>query len=81
MPVAGATEAQRIALSMLNDVRLSDVNQLAATDAGGRRGQLTALLETQNASLPKLLEALTRRYFSIVGMEPTWARARSRTEQ
>ena len=76
----GRTEAQRLALSMVNDVRLADVNELAPTDPAGYRQHLKRLLEAQNQNVPRLSEALTRRYFSVVGTEPTWARARSRAE-
>ena len=73
----GRTEAQRAALSMLNAVRLADVEGLAQLDAGGARPALTTLLVLQIETLPRLLDAITRRYFSMTEKEPHWVRARS----
>ena len=77
----GRTEAQRIALALLNDVQLADVVRLSEVDPNGRRIDLAGLLNTASARIPRLSEAITRRYFSVVGVEPTWARARSRVDQ
>ncbi|MFM9938961.1 MAG: circularly permuted type 2 ATP-grasp protein [Hyphomicrobiaceae bacterium] len=74
------TEVQRIALAMLNDVRLSDAVRLAEPEANGRRVALIALLDGIVAQAPQLSEAITRRYFSVIEREPRWARARSRQE-
>ena len=74
------TEVQRIALAMLNDVRLADINRLAEADVDGRRPMLIALLSTQLARVPELSDALTRRYFSVVENKPKWMRAQSRQE-
>ena len=76
----GRTEVQRIALAMLNDVRLADVGRLAEVDGSGRRPALVTLLEAQIARLPQLSDAITRRYFNVVEKEPKWIRARSRQE-
>ena len=77
-PGRGRTEAQRIVLAMINDIRLADVVKLAETEAGGRRPALSALLESHTTQLPQLTDALTRRYFSVIEKEPKWARAKSR---
>lgn len=76
----GRTEVQRTALALLNDVRLADVVKLAASDGNGRRPALGALLGAQVERIPQLSDAITRRYFSVVEKEPTWVRARSRSE-
>jgi len=73
----GRTEVQLIALSMLNEVRLADVVRLAEADKDGQRPALAALLQAQVERIPKLSDALTRRYFSVVEKEPKWVRARS----
>ncbi len=77
----GRTEVQRIALAMLNEVRLVDVVKLAELDGAGRRSALSALLGAQIQNCPLLSDALTRRYFSVVETEPKWVRARSRQEK
>ena len=82
LPQAGKgherTEIQRMALSMLNDVRLTDVATLAEVQDDGRRSQLSMLLAAQVTRIPQLSDGLTRRYFSVVEKGPRWARARSR---
>ncbi len=77
----GRTEVQRIALAMLNEVRLTDVAKLAELDGKDRRGALIALLDSQIKNCPQLSDALTRRYFSVVEREPQWVRSRSRQEK
>jgi uncharacterized circularly permuted ATP-grasp superfamily protein/uncharacterized alpha-E superfamily protein len=80
----GRTEVQRMALGMLNEVRLADVVQLAEADGTGQHmGQRTGLsnmLSAQIERIPQLTDALTRRYFSVVEKEPKWVRARSRQD-
>ena len=72
------TEAQRTALSMLNDVRLTDVTLLAQAESDGQRLALSRLLSAQVDRLPQLSDAITRRYFSVVETGPGWVRAQSR---
>jgi uncharacterized alpha-E superfamily protein len=77
------TEVQRMALAMLNDVRLADVVTLALVNpAGGnqsgRRVALAALLTSECERVSQLSDALTRRYFSVVEKEPRWTRTSAR---
>ena len=74
------TEVQKIALAMINDIKLADVSRLAEADGEGRRVALTALLQAQIQRIPDLSDALTRRYFSIVEDKPKWMRAQSRQD-
>jgi uncharacterized alpha-E superfamily protein len=76
----GRTDVQRMALGMLNAVRLADVVGLAARDNTGQRSALAGMLSAQIERVPHLSDALTRRYFSVVEKEPKWVRARSRQE-
>ena len=76
----GRSEVQRSALAMLSDVRLADVVRLAQFDGRRQRPELTALLEGQIDRVSQLLDAITRRYFSVVEKEPKWVKARSRVE-
>lgn len=78
--VAGRTEVQRIALAMLNDVRLTDVVKLAELDAAGQRTSLVALLKSLVERIPLLSDAITRRYFNVVEKEARWVRARTLQE-
>lgn len=74
----GRSDVQRVALTMLNEVRLSDAGRLADVDGKGQRAMLIALLDSIIAQVPVLSEMLTRRYFSVIETAPKWARARSR---
>ena len=74
------TEVQRIALAMLSDIRLADINRLVETDPDGSRPALTALLTAQIGRIPEISETLTRRYFSILENKPKWMRAQSRQD-
>ncbi len=76
----GRTEVQRIALSMLSDVRLVDVGRLSDADGNGQRAALINLIDAQITRLPQLSDAITRRYFSVVEKESKWVRARSRQD-
>lgn len=71
---------QRLALSLLSDLQVADVNDLALCSADGRRAALAALLERQLRSLPELSDAIGRRYFNLVEKGARWVRARSRTD-
>jgi uncharacterized alpha-E superfamily protein len=76
----GRTDAQRIALALLTDVRLADVTALAATvtTAAPQRPELGALLIGEIDGIERLSDAITRRYFNVVEKEQAWVRARSR---
>jgi uncharacterized alpha-E superfamily protein len=70
----GRTEVQRRALALLNTIRLADVFALAEKDAEGRRPDLARLLASQVEGIPLLSDAITRRYFSVLGEETRWVR-------
>ncbi len=73
-------EEQRMALSLLTDVRLADVASLAATDADGSRAELQKLLSRQTATLTALSDLIELRYFNPVEKGAKWVRARGREE-
>lgn len=59
------TEEQRLILSLLTRVRLARVLPLAGSGGAGERSEFRALFTELNTDLPKLSEAVTRRYFSL----------------
>ena len=59
------TEEQRIVLDLMTRVRLANVAGLAYPGPDGVRTELQELLGHLIASLPKLSEAITRRYFNL----------------
>ncbi len=59
------TEEQRIVLDLMTRVRLANVAGLAYPGPDGVRTGLQELLGHLIASLPKLSEAITRRYFNL----------------
>lgn len=73
------TDIQRMASSMLGTVRQVNVELLATPPAGEPRPQLGSLLTGVTDGFPALIDALTRRYFSVVEKESRWIRAQSRT--
>ena len=73
-------EEQRTALSLLTNVRLANVTELAAADPGGTRTSLQKLLTEQIEALPALSDVIGRRYFNLVDKRAKWVRARSRDE-
>lgn len=64
-PVRGQDE--RLALSMLNSVRLTDAIELGFTESDGRRQQLEKLLQRLNEQLPRLSDAISNRYLIHAG--------------
>ncbi len=58
-------EEQRMILDLLTRVRLAEVASLAQPGAGEHRTGLRELLSHLIAGLPKLSEAVTRRYFNL----------------
>jgi uncharacterized circularly permuted ATP-grasp superfamily protein/uncharacterized alpha-E superfamily protein len=76
----GRIEEQRLALSLLTQVRLADVASLAKPDADDARVGLQGLLRQQVATLPTLSDAIGRRYFNLVEKDAKWVRALSRAE-
>ncbi|MDX2264041.1 MAG: circularly permuted type 2 ATP-grasp protein [Hyphomicrobiales bacterium] len=71
------TEEQRMILELLTRVRLAKVAQLAQTGPDGSRGEFRALFLHIVNTLPRLSEAITRRYFSLT--EDELRRVYSRT--
>jgi uncharacterized circularly permuted ATP-grasp superfamily protein/uncharacterized alpha-E superfamily protein len=73
----GRREEQRMALSLLGDVRVVDIGTLGQAQADGQRVGLRTLLDRQIDVLPELSDAIARRYFDLVEKDARWARARS----
>ncbi len=71
-------QVQRLALTLLNEVRLADVAGLAEADGRGRRNALAALFRAQVERIPLLSDVIARRYFNMVDKEPHWVKTRSR---
>ncbi len=59
------TDEQRMILELLTAVRLAKVAQLAQAGLSGSRAEFKALFLQIVNGLPKLSEAITRRYFSL----------------
>jgi uncharacterized circularly permuted ATP-grasp superfamily protein/uncharacterized alpha-E superfamily protein len=59
------TDEQRIVLDLMTRVRLANIAGLAHPGPDGVRTELRELLGHLIASLPKLSEAITRRYFNL----------------
>jgi uncharacterized alpha-E superfamily protein len=59
---------ERIALSLLNTVRLADVDDLAHAGSDGARKQLDRLLARLTEQLPKLSDAISNRYLIHAGI-------------
>ena len=59
------TEEQRIVLDLMTRVRLANIAGLAHPGPDGVRAELQELLGHLISSLPKLSEAITRRYFNL----------------
>ncbi len=64
-PHAPHNDEQRLILDLLTRVRLASVTSLEHADAEGQRLELQELLNHLISSLPKLSEAITRRYFNL----------------
>ncbi len=58
------TPQERIALSLLNDLKLTDVEQICAIDARGARVALTDLLVDFATRIPALSDSLSDRYLN-----------------
>jgi uncharacterized alpha-E superfamily protein len=56
---------RKIVLELATGVRLADVYALAQADENGTRLELKALFTQLSTELPKLSEAITRRYFNL----------------
>ncbi len=73
-------EESRLLLSLLTQVRVTKVNDLAEVAFDGARPHLKSLLDEQIRMLPQLSEALGRRYFALTEKEQRWVRSSSRSE-
>ena len=62
---APQTEERKLILDLLTRVRLADMYELSKADENGEREALKALFTQLVAELPKLSEAITRRYFNL----------------
>ncbi|MFG0295165.1 MAG: circularly permuted type 2 ATP-grasp protein [Maioricimonas sp. JB045] len=64
---------ERIALSMLNTLRLSDPNELAHVGTDGRRRHLERLLQRITENMPKLSDAISNRFLIHAGVPRQFA--------
>jgi uncharacterized alpha-E superfamily protein len=78
---SGRIEEQRMALSLLTQMRLADPAKLEKPDGDGTRGNLSKLLSEQATSLELLSDAIGRRYFNLLEKDAKWVRARSRVDE
>jgi uncharacterized alpha-E superfamily protein len=63
-------EERRMILALLSQLRLSEMANLVLCEPSGERARLAPILKEQSAVVPKLSEAITRRYFSPSEDEP-----------
>ncbi|MEM6669244.1 MAG: circularly permuted type 2 ATP-grasp protein [Pseudomonadota bacterium] len=70
---------QRLALDLLTQVRLADLDQLAAVSEEGRREELAELLGAVFAELPHLSELVSRQYFSLADEQPRRLQSQTRS--
>jgi uncharacterized circularly permuted ATP-grasp superfamily protein/uncharacterized alpha-E superfamily protein len=75
---SGRIEEQRMALTLLTEMRVADVERLGRSNAEGTRTELMALLGRQIAALPQLSDVIGRRYFNLIEKDAKWVRAHSR---
>jgi uncharacterized alpha-E superfamily protein len=62
---ADRTQAEKLVLKCLTDVRLAEINQLLGVDAdSGRRDALDLMLEAVGRGLAAISDALTAQYFA-----------------
>lgn len=79
-PHVGQIEENRLLLQLLTQVRVAKVGDLAAVASDRTRPRLRALLGEQISTLPKLSDALGRRYFALTEKEPRWVRSGTRLQ-
>ncbi|MFO1062639.1 MAG: circularly permuted type 2 ATP-grasp protein [Pirellulales bacterium] len=77
LPRSGAdgprTMEQRLALALLNAVRLADPYELARVDSHGERSNLCKLLDRVSDILPKLSEAISGKFLIHAGLQRHYA--------
>ena len=64
------TPEQRLALDLLTQVRLADMDALRQVDSTGHRANLAQALDRLIAGLPQLSDIITRRYFNLTEEQP-----------
>lgn len=64
------TPEQRLALDLLTQVRLADIEALRVIGSDGRRSTLEKALDKLILGLPKLSDIISRRYFSLTEEQP-----------
>ncbi len=64
------TPEQRLALDLLTQVRLADIDAMRVVDKHGERTALKNALDQLIAGLPKLSDIVSRRYFSLTEEQP-----------
>jgi uncharacterized alpha-E superfamily protein len=64
------TPEQRLALELLTQVRLADMDSLRLADPRGQRVNLTNALGRLVTGLPELSDIISRRYFSLTEEQP-----------
>ncbi len=77
---SGRNEEQRMALSLLSQMRLADMAELDKPEADGTRPALQKLLAGQATSLELLSDVIGRRYFNLTEKDAKWSRVYSRAE-
>jgi|LNFM01.1.fsa_nt_gb uncharacterized circularly permuted ATP-grasp superfamily protein/uncharacterized alpha-E superfamily protein len=61
---------RRVVLGLQTAVRLTDVNEVSAVDADGRRSAMQALLEKALVEIPQISDMISRRYFRLIEDTP-----------
>ncbi|MFV0368205.1 MAG: circularly permuted type 2 ATP-grasp protein [Hyphomicrobiaceae bacterium] len=64
------TPEQRLALDLLTQVRLADIDALRQASADGHRSNLALALGRLISGLPQLSDIISRRYFSLTEEQP-----------
>jgi hypothetical protein len=67
-------------LTLLSSVQLAAAAELARIDERGTRPELVQLLDRLVSELPKLSDAVGRRYFNVIEQGVRWGRMDALTE-
>ncbi len=70
---SGRSEEQRMALSLLSQMRLADMTALGKPEPDGARPGLQKLLSAQMDALPVLSDIIGRRYFNLTEKNAKWS--------